>query len=726
MFGRIGRYVVHRPWRTIAVWIFAAVALTVLAPPLPATSNEADFLPSDYESVRAGELQERAFPGSERPAALMVFGRTDGEPLGPADRAEISEIAGALHAMEYPLVAEVTTEPQVVSPDGNLVLVPILATVQDPFDEELGRSIGKLREDAGSMLEDGPLKLGVTGDAATGLDIRESSAATDALVMLATPLLIILFLLILFRSPLIALMPVLIILVVLQVATGLIGVAAELMGMPADTSASAILIVVLFGVGTDYLLFLLFRYREQLRAGQAPRQALIRAVSRTGSTITSAAGTEIVAFAVLIFSTLGILRVMGPALAIAVAVTMAAALTLCPAVFSLLGTKAFWPSTSWRREPRSELPRRIGSLVARRPLPVALVAAGVPVLLALGVLGFRSDFDSQASLPDDLESVEAMEELREAFPSGQSDPTLIILDAGGGPALDTAALTGYEQSLRDVDGVAEVLPAEITATGDVARFTVVLDLNPTDGEAVELVSGTLRDVAVSEAPDGTEVLVGGTTAVLADIQKAIGNDYRLVFPLAGLVIMSVLALMLRGIIAPALLMLSVGLGFVATLGTTVLAFGLMGANGLTFTLPVMVYLFVIAIGTDYCILIVARLREELGRGLEPREAISGAVERSVPTVAAAAVILAGSFGILVLADNAVLRQVGFAVAFGILLSAFVIAMFLVPAAAGLLGRRMWWPRDPYGPRPDADHEPAVRPAAGTNDGESTPVPAGAG
>ncbi|MFF3326327.1 MMPL family transporter [Streptomyces sp. NPDC002889] len=692
MFGMIGRSSVRHPWLTITAWVVAAVALTSLAPQLTSTANQADFLPSHYESVRAQDLQERAFPQQEQPASVAVFRRTDNAVLTEADRKDVADVAAALQAAGIERIEKVETGPQAVSPNGKVALASILATTEDPYDTELIDAIGELRERAAPLLENTALTMGITGQAAMALDTREASGDTDALVMMATLVLIVVLLLVIFRSPLIAILPVLIISVVFMVAGGLIATAAELGGLEADASISSILIVVLFGVGTDYILFLLFRYRELLRAGDEPKPAMVAAVTRVGETIASAAAAVIVAFLALLLSSLGMLRAMGPALAISVAVTLVAALTLVPAVFSLLGTKAFWPSKAWRKEPVNRLPRATASLVAGRPRLVAGVSGGVLAVLAAGVFAFNPVFDSGSSLPRELESVQASEDLRRGFAAGQTDPVWVLVENPSGGALDTAGLADYGKKLAAVDGVAEAAPAVPGSSGSVAQIAVVLEQKPTSEKAIDVVAGDLRDTAHDQAPARTRALVGGTTGVLADIQDAVARDYSLVFPAAGLAIMIILGLLLRSAVAPWYLMLTVGLGFAAALGSTVWLFqSIRGEDGLLFTLPVIIYLFVVAIGTDYNILMVARLREEIASGQDGRAAVRRAVEHSAPTIAAAAVILAGTFGVLLLAENTMLQQMGFAVAFGILLTAFVMALPLVPALTTLLGDRVWWP-----------------------------------
>jgi RND superfamily putative drug exporter len=209
---------------------------------------------------------------------------------------------------------------------------------------------------------------------------------------------------------------------------------------------------------------------------------------------------------------------------------------------------------------------------------------------------------------------------------------------------------------------------------------------------VDLVKNTIRPAAHAAAPSGTYALVGGTTAVFADIQRAVNHDYAVVFPVAAAIILVILALLLRSLVAPWYLLVSVGLGFGATLGASVLVFqNLGGQPGLVFLLPIYMYLFVVALGTDYNILMVARLREEAREGRDPRDAAAMAVRHSGPTIGAAGLILAGTFASLMLAGNTILVQLGFAVSCGIALAAFVMAMFFAPSITALIGHRAWWP-----------------------------------
>ena len=366
---------------------------------------------------------------------------------------------------------------------------------------------------------------------------------------------------------------------------------------------------------------------------------MVSAVTRVGEATASAAGAVIIAFLALLLSSLGMLRSLGPALAIAVAVTLLAGLTLVPGVVSLLGARVFWPSNSWKREARGTHFASIGHAVGRRPGVLAAASALLMIALSAGALAYTADFNmSASSTPKDKESVVAMNELQKGFPAGAISPTYVYLKSTDGGTLDKTELSRYRQQLQAVPGVGTVDAPVLSTTEATASYTLVLASDPQSDTAmstVERVRATARD-----APPGSEALVGGMTAVYVDIDAAMTRDYSIVFPVAALLIMVILGLLLRSLVAPWYLMASVALGFGATLGATTLAFQVFGNQpGLMFTLPLIMYLFVVALGTDYNILMVARLREEAISELEPRRAARAAIRFSGPTIASAGVIL---------------------------------------------------------------------------------------
>jgi len=692
VFPALGRLATRHPWYVVIGWVVASVLIILTAPKLSATADQSEFLPSKYESIRAAELQTDAFPQQTSVGALLVFDRTDGGPLTAADTATVQKVVTELDGKVDPVFSGVTVQP----PSQNkLVQLGVVGIAKDknPYDPDAIDAAKQLREDAHAAVDGTDLTVGVTGAAAQALDSQDASAKAEAIVGIATFGLILLLMVVIFRSVILALFPLIVIGLVSQIAIGLIGAANKAFDLKTDSSIQVILIVVLFGIGTDYILFFLFRYRERLRLGEDHKTAVAQAVTRAGEAILSAGGAVIVSFMALILSSLGIFKSIGPALAIAVAVTVLAALTLVPAVVSLLGTKVFWPSKSWKKEQPHARFGALGQSLGRRPAVYAATSGLLLAVLALFALQFNPTFDlGDSGAPKTVESAVALKTLETGFPPGATDPTVVLLHSTDGKPLDDSETAQFGTDLGKAEGVGQVGPAQLSSDQQTASYSVVLASDPTSDQALADVKGPIREVAHTSAPEGTEALVGGTTSVFVDFQKAMTRDYKVVFPVAAIVIAIILALLLRSLVAPWYLMASVGLGFGATLGAAVIVFqGIQGKDGLIFLLPIYIYLFVVALGTDYNILMIARLREEAREGKGSRDAAAEAVTHAGPTVAAAGLILAGTFASLMLGGNSLLVALGFSISFGIFVAAFVMAMFFTPALTALIGHAAWWP-----------------------------------
>ncbi|MFJ8626009.1 MMPL family transporter [Kitasatospora sp. NPDC093550] len=731
MFHRLGHFVVRRAWWVILAWVVAMVAIVASAPKVTSQTDESAFLPKHYESIQAAQLQEQAFPSSFTPAALLLFERTDGQALNDADQASMDKVVNGLTEAHIPAVEKIIpVDPKTSkSKDGKYALSMVAIDKTKMQTEEYPDAAKKLREE-GSKLADGTgLKFQVGGQAASSLDQKDASGATDAIVMFGSLLLVILIVGIIFRSILAGLLPVLLSLVIaMPVANGLIADAIKMFDLKSSPMTSAILIIVVLGVGTDYFLFLAFRYRERLRLGEDRKTAVANAVGRVGEAIASAAGAVAVAFAVLVLSSLGMFTALGPALAIAVIATALVSLTLAPAVLAVLPAKAvFWPGKKWMQEPKNARFAALGRMTGKKPGLVALVSGGILVALTLAGVNYNGTYDlSGSSMPKTKESMVVQDKLMTAFSAGAADPSHVYLTSTNGAKLADSAIKDFGAKLQEVPGVASVstpvAQKGINADGTTADFTVMLNDAPASNKAIDTIE-KVRDTAHASAPADSKSLVGGITSVYKDINTAMVHDYTLVFPIAAVIIMLILGLQLRSVVAPWYLMASVGLGFGGTLGATTLVFqNLKGEPGLMFMLPIFIYLFVVAIGTDYNILIIARLREEAREGRNPREAAREAVKHGGPTVAAAGFILAASFATFMLAGNVLFMELGFSLAFGIVLAAFVMAMFFTPALTALLGHRAWWPGHADEAPSGRGHGSGPAPLAGTHDG--VPEPAG--
>ncbi len=705
MFHRIGRTVVRHPIWTIVTWLVAAVVIAMTAPALASNSNESSFLPSSYESIQAMDLQQNAFPAAFTPAAEVLFQRVDGQPFTAADKTLISKVTTELGQKKIDQVQAVI--PGMYSKDGKYDLALVKMDSADAGQPSQSTAAGTLRTDVKALVAGTDIDAKLGGNAAQALDQSDASKRGGELIGVGTFLVIVVAMLFIFRAPLMALLPLVLIGVVAVAANGLIADITKLLNLESNSSVSSILIVVLFGVGTDYILFLMFRYRERLRAGEDHKEAMITAVGRVGEAIASAAGAVIIAFLALTLSSVSFLKQMGPALAISVGVTLIAGLTLIPAVFSLIPPRAlFFPSKKWSVEPTGSKFASLGRGVQRRPAMVAAVAGLLMIALAVVATGYKASFDfASASMPKTKESMVVQNTLATAFSAGSAAPAEVYLTSDNGSPVDTSAVTALQQKLAGVSGVASVTPAKYDVKADTADISVILSNNPESSQAMNTVK-ELRDVAHAAAPPGTKALVGGETAIYVDINKAIDHDYSVVFPVAGILIMLILGLMLRSVVAPWYLMASVGLGFAATVGATVLIFQhIQNQAGLMFMLPVFIYLFVVAIGTDYNILMISRLREEARAGRSPREAAGQAIRHAGPTVAAAGTILAGTFASMMLAGNSLFSEMGFSISFGIVMAAFVMAMFFTPALTALIGHAAWWPG--HADRNGSDHGDSV-------------------
>lgn len=699
MIERWSRAVAAHPWRVIAGWIVAAVLSVAVLPALAKSvdSDPSNFLPAHAESARAEHVAAAAFPDRPASTGVIVFSRVDGASLGDQDTKKVGDVVAALKAARVPDVVDVTTAPASLS--GNkLVQLGQVAFDTPANDDKTADAVKALRAKAAAAIGGTGLSAGLTGQAPIGTDNSEAVAKAAGLIGGATVGLIIILQLLIFRSPVAAVLPVLAVGLVQVVAGGLAGAAAKLFGYHVATFAPVLMIVVLFGVGTDYILFLLFRYRERLRVGDDRTEAVVQAVSRVGRAVFSAAAVVVVAFLTLLVDSLGSFRSLGPTLAIGVAVTLAAALSLVPALLTVIGPRVFWPSKSYlpqraERNSAAGPAAVIGRLVARRPAATGLAAAALLAVLAAGAAGFKLDYDPLGQLPAGKESVKSFAMLQKGFAPGAINPVAMYLKSDDGSRVGADRISALSDAVKAVKGVDSVRPPKPNADGAVVEIDAVLSDDPYGSAGLDVVAGPLRAAAHAAATAGTTVTVGGPPASYADIRAANSRDLSVALPLAAGLIALILALLLRSIAAPLYLLAAVFLGFAATFGASVDVFQrLKGDAGLQFTIPIVLYLFVVAIGTDYNILTMERLREEVAEGHPIREAGRIAAGRSAPAVASAGLVLAGSFAALMLAGVGFLTQMGFAVSIGIALCAFVMATVLVPSLAVLLGRLAWWPR----------------------------------
>ena len=503
-----------------------------------------DELPALERRVVAGAGAGReALPdrfGRDRPLRAQARGRP-GASAPPTGRADPRASRAISRRRGSRAVNSVETGPEQLAENERAQLVQV-AFQGDAADDPVKDAVKELRDEAAGLLAGSGLQAGLTGDAASAVDTEESFGSAETITFAATFVLILLLVGGIFRSPIAAFLPIATIGLVFLLATSLVALISDTFGFEVDSSLTSLLIVVLFGIGTDYILFLLFRYRERLRAGDESRAAVAFSVRRVGQAVASSALVVIIAFLALLLARLGFFRTMAPGLIISVAVTLLASLTLIPAAIALAGPRVFWPSKRWQTAPTGTAFKKLGQLIARRPGRMALASGGAMLALAAGAVFYTASYDTSSSLPSDTESSQANEDIKQSFTAGAANPTDVYVS--GSTPLQQSELAALADELRGVEGVDSVAEPVLSEDGSGARIGVNLTESATSNAALDVAEGPLRDVAHASAV-GDEVRVGGASSAFADIRSALERDMVVVFPIAALLIALVLGLLLR-------------------------------------------------------------------------------------------------------------------------------------------------------------------------------------
>lgn len=701
MIEKLSTFVVKRRWWVVAVWLLAAILLVSFAPPISEieSNDQNSFLPDTYESIKAGKVAQQSSTGKESVTDIIVFKAKSGQVLTASDFEAVTDAVRDLNDQHIPGIKAVVTSDQQIAPTKKAQLATIVYSSNSATgaseDKQSMAAVSSVRDSLTKQLANSPVTGGVTGQVAISADTQDSAERALKIVSIGTILLVLLLPAFIFRSFLAGLLPLVSIGVVYAMSNALISIAGHIFGFTLNQQLSVMFTVVLFGIGTDYVLFLLFRYRERLRNGDHTRGAVSFALSRAGEAIFSAALVVLTSFVALFFADFGIFSSFAPGLVICVLMMLLASITLVPALVAIIGEKLFWPSKAWMtKADQPTISKKVGGLISRRPGFATVIVVVVLGAFAAFSLNYRADFSSFSRPPAGTASASAYDDLTSAFPAGVLNPTVVYVTST--KTVTMAQLQPMLTKLTKADGVASVQPV-INPDGKGARISLILNSDPYSSKAIGEVAGPIRDAAHSINSDTTQVYVGGATAAFADVEAVTNRDLRVIFPIAAAFIFVILIVLLRSLLAPILLLLCVSLGYVATLGATTLIFQTIGGDsGLISFIPLFLYIFVVAIGTDYNILTITRLREEIREGNNPRLAADLTVEHSSATVVSAGTILAATFGSLMLGGISFLSQMGASIAIGVALSAFIIAPFLIPSISALLGYKIWWP----GHRPD--------------------------
>lgn len=772
-FSRLVDVVEARARWVLGLWVLAAVALTLIAPSLNdvGSTDTADFLPADAPSQQADQVLARLFPDDPtRESSIVVFARDGG--LTDADAAYIGELTSTLTtgelAADFTGVQSTATSPELAAflraADGEAELL-IASMADGPFSTSGTAAVERLRDHLEETAPDG-LTHHVTGIGGLAADQASGVIESFDRTAIATVLLVLVVLFLIYRSAVAALIPLLTIGLAFGVSNGLVAYVAQA-GLKVNTMVGTFMVVLVFGAGTDYCLFLTSRYREELHAGDPVAATVKRTTLIIGAVIAASAATVIIGFFSMISADFGIFKTMGPAIGIAIAVTLVAGLTLTPALLRLAGTKAFWPRTldEIRDEPEVIPDRwhRLAGTIRSWPSHALLGSIIVLLIPAAGLGWYSQSFNLVTDLPAGDDSRAGFETVEDHYPGGVISPVYLMITADG-PILDgdrLAAVDRLTDALRADPGLGQVrsitqpagepltpdnlgeltggitdpaalgfdentdlgplfdalnAPGGLRITGEIidqypglvdllglllgndgntTRLIIALEGNPYDNtalDAFERIDDATADALAGTALTGAEISVGGPSSFYADMREISNADFRIIVAVILGAIFVVLALLLRSLVAPFYLLASVVLSYAATMGITVAVFqGLFGAEGITFWLAPFLFVILVALGADYNIFIMSRIREEADAGHEIHDAVSRGLTLTGRVITSAGLILAGTFAALLIAPLPNLQQIGFGVTVGILIDTFLVRSIMVPAATMLLGRWAFWP-----------------------------------
>jgi RND superfamily putative drug exporter len=711
-------------WVVLAAWAAGTVLAVVLLPSLSSVtqSDNSSFLPASAPSERAQTLAAPLQGAASLTSITVVAGSADG-PLNAADAAAVRSLSVRLGH-----VSRVTSiRPAQVSADGAAEQLTVLAAL--PQSVGLSASAqatlcADLRAAIRSAAMPTGLAVHLAGQVATRVDNNAAGTSSGSKVQWVSIAFVIVLLVCVFRSVLAPLVAVIPAVLVVLVSERLTAVAAVHLGLGISQIASLLLIVLILGAGTDYALFLMFRVREFCRTGCAAPDAIARAVSVVGETITFSAGVLIAALGSLAFATFSLYSGLAAPLSIGIGLMLLAGLTLLPALLAVLGPAAFWPSSVREGAKVSGWWGRTCARIVSRPWRV--LAGGLVLFGALAVAAgtyVAAGFGGPVTAPPGSDSAAGDALLAAHFPATAVNPTLIVLRLRGPAWSDAAAVFAAEHALDhdpqfttvsgpfDPDGNTLSVSAfesalrpggpYVSPDGRTVGFATQLAAgNATTTAAALAIPAVRADAARAGALAGADAVgVTGQPAFTYDIAQLSDDDLHTVIPIAIAVIAVLLALVMRSLIAPLYLIASVVLSYFSALGLTVLVFmRAAGQPGLTFILPFLLFVFLLALGEDYNILVMTRIREEAAR-LPLPQAVGRALSVTGSTVTSAGLVLALTFGVLAVVGSAsagpanvrTIVDVGVGLALGVLMDTFLVRTLLVPAAVVLIGRWNWWP-----------------------------------
>jgi putative drug exporter of the RND superfamily len=666
----------RKKWVFLVLWLVIAMAI---AGPLSGKLTGAEkndtstWLPSGAEATQVVALQSR-FQNANVAPAVVVYQRASG--ITAADRAKADADAQALARVDG--VTGPVAGP-IASRDGQALQTAVPLAMGTAGWGKITKRMAAISQITGG---DAGLTVHIAGPAAFNADSAKAFSGIDHTLLFATVLVVIVILLLAYRSPMLWLLPVLCAGFALTTAEAFIYVLAKSGAIVVNGQSAGILTVLVFGVGTDYALLLIARYREELHRHEDRHQAMAIATRRAGPAIIASAATVAVSLLCLQFAQMNSTRGLGPVAAIGVAVALVVMVTLLPALLVIFGRWVFWP-----KKPKFGAPvqagtglwARIGVRIARRPRLVWSVAV---VVLAASVFGVAqlhaTGLTAKNSFTNHPESVTAQQVLAEHFPAGQDGQPVVVIG-------NAAASTQLRQALAGTPGIASVSPP--VARGGLVSLDATLRPAPDTAAATATVERVRTAV---HAIAGADAKVGGQTALTLDLNNAQSHDNKLIIPIILLAMLVILGVLLRAVVAPLLLVGTVVLSFGSALGISALMFHALGFHGADSSLPLLVFVFLVALGIDYNIFLMTRVREEAlqhgtRRGMLTGLATTGGV------ITSAGLVLAATFSVFATIPMVAFAEIGVAIAIGVLLDTFIVRSVLVSALTFDIGRRIWWP-----------------------------------
>jgi RND superfamily putative drug exporter len=708
-------------WITVVMWLLLVAALSPMASKLTDVSKNdaASWLPRGAEATEAMHRAETAFPGSDKLVAVVVYARDGG--LTAADNAKISADGTVFRGFaDGGQISPPIPDTRNGSPAAVLVSFPVAGA----DDKAQQKSIDAIETQVHASVPDG-LQVALTGSAGAVKDITDAFGGLGSTLLYVTVAVVAVLLLITYRSPILWLVPLISVGFASQLASAVVYLLAKHDVITVNGQSQGILTVLVFGAGTDYALLLIARYREELRRNQNRHRAMRIALGASFPAILASGATVAISLLCLLAAQLNNIRGLGPVGAIGIVSALIAMTTLLPALLVVFGRWLFWPIIP-RFDPNAAthdiaeehgIWSRIANFVGRRPRTIWVTTAIILGALALGMTTLQVGQNGTDQYTKTVGSVTGQKILSQHYPAGSSAPTDIYARAGqAAPVIAAAKRVPGVTSVGELpDGAAPAggdQAAQVSSDGQWVHIPVVLTADPQTKEAEDTVVA-LR-TAVHAVPDA-DALVGGQTAIKLDTQNAADHDNQLVIPLILAVVLIVLMILLRALVAPLLLLASVVLSFATAMGTASLIFHAIGHPRIDNGMPLLGFLFLVALGVDYTIFLMTRAREETAKlghtqGVKHSLAVTGGV------ITSAGFVLAATFAVLAVLPLVSMLQMGIIVAVGVLMDTLIIRTLLVPALSLDVGPKMWWPsrlarvgRAPISPA--APRVPAANPEA---------------